>query len=198
MAKHKIYPDFSLCGRMRSGKDSIADYLIKEFGYKKLSFAQALKEEVSKAVGCTVEEMNEEPLRSQIRPVLQVWGTEFRRNQNPDYWVAKLRDKITDSLEVTPYVVTDVRFLNEIEMLRSYEFVIVHVDMDEEETIDYLLSQGKELNEALNLLRHPSENEWKKAVFDERVESVMGDLPYLFRQIANIVNPIGVSSGFYY
>ncbi len=189
MANYKVYPELALCGRMRSGKDSIADYLIEEFGYKKLSFAQALKEEVSKAVGCTVEEMNEEPLRSQIRPVLQVWGTEFRRSQNPDYWVAKLRDKITDILEVAPYVVTDVRFLNEISMLRNFGFLVVNVDMDYDDVVDFLMALGKSESVAIDLLSHPSENEWQKAEFDVVVDSVMGDLPNLFSQIKDIVSP---------
>lgn len=187
-SKNKCYPDLALCGRMRSGKDSIASYLIREFGYKKLSFAHALKTEVSKASGCTVEEMDVEPLRSQIRSVLQAWGTEFRRSQDPDYWVKKLEDRmVNDNVYLSPSVITDARFPNEIDMLRHYGFTVVHVNMDYEEVVDYLMSQGKRVEEAMDLLSHPSENEWQRVQFDVEVESIMGDLPGLFKQIQSIV-----------
>ena len=189
----KLYPDLALCGRMRAGKDSIATYLIKDFGYKKLSFAHELKEEVSRAADCTVEEMEHEPLRSQIRPVLQAWGTEFRRSQNVDYWVKKLEERIVDERQiagdglVAPSVVTDVRFPNEIQMLQYYGFTVVHVDMDYDDVVDYLMAQGKSENAARDLLDHPSEKEWQKANFDVVVESNMGDLPYLFKQIEDAI-----------
>lgn len=87
-------PDIGLAGYMRSGKDTIADYLIAEHGYTRLGFAHALKEEVARGAGCTVAELNEEPLRSQVRPVLQVWGTEFRRAADPNYWIRQAERKI--------------------------------------------------------------------------------------------------------
>jgi hypothetical protein len=56
------------------------------------------------------------------RFVLQRWGTDYRRTQNPDYWVHKfdeqLRADVCKSAELV--VVTDVRFVNEAEMLRNH------------------------------------------------------------------------------
>jgi hypothetical protein len=40
-----------ICGPIGSGKDTIADILIKERGYIKLSFASALKDAVSAIFG---------------------------------------------------------------------------------------------------------------------------------------------------
>lgn len=87
-------PNIGLCGYMRSGKDTIADYLIEHHGYTRLSFAGALKEEVARGIGCSPADLNVEPLRSQVRPVLQVWGTEFRRAQDSTYWIAQAEAKI--------------------------------------------------------------------------------------------------------
>lgn len=87
-------PSIGLAGYMRSGKDTIADYLIANYGYTRLGFAHALKEEVARGVGCTPADLDEEPLRSQVRPVLQVWGTEFRRAQDSNYWVRQAEQKI--------------------------------------------------------------------------------------------------------
>ncbi len=43
--------------------------------------------------------------------LLQWWGTEYRRKQDPDYWVKKLFQSIPDNLDIA--MITDVRFPNE-------------------------------------------------------------------------------------
>ena len=153
-------PDLGLVGWMRSGKDSVADWLIEMYGYRKMGFATALKAEVARGVGCTIEELNEEPLKSQVRQVLQVWGTEFRRGQDPNYWVNKALDWISVPgphgsrlwRRDDPYVFTDVRFQNEIDMLRDHGFLIVHVDMPLCEVVTYFEEYGKTEEEIADML----------------------------------------------
>jgi hypothetical protein len=56
------------------------------------------------------------------RQILQWWGTEFRRAQSPTYWtdVVKLTmGGLYRSHGVVRFVVTDVRFPNEVQMLRE-------------------------------------------------------------------------------
>jgi hypothetical protein len=59
------------------------------------------------------------------RQILQWWGTEYRRQQDPDYWTKMLKHRIAyiigDGLQ-TRIVVTDCRFENEIAMLRAEPF----------------------------------------------------------------------------
>ena len=46
------------------------------------------------------------------RTLLQWWGTEFRRNVNPDYWINRLADKLKkDQPEIA--LISDMRFPNE-------------------------------------------------------------------------------------
>ena len=53
------------------------------------------------------------------REILQVWGTEYRREMfNPDYWRNQVRDKI-QSEPGASWVITDVRYPNEAELLRE-------------------------------------------------------------------------------
>ena len=180
-------PNIGLCGYMRSGKDTIADYLIEKYGYKRLGFAQALKEEVARGVGCTPAELNEEPLRSQVRPVLQIWGTEFRRAQDPNYWTNQASEKIDAQFDDVPLVFNDVRFHNEIAMLRSRGFVIIKVDMPGADVLAYAHTQGIDPKVTLARLEHASEREWQEADFDVVIPSVRGNLQGLYDAITRVV-----------
>jgi hypothetical protein len=49
--------------------------------------------------------------------LLQFWGTEFRRSQDPDYWTKKLFASIPANLDIA--MVTDVRFPNEADGIKQ-------------------------------------------------------------------------------
>ena len=119
-----------LMGKAGSGKDLVGA-LLRMQGYKRLAFADAVRDEVTRAVvsgvipfgfepwselldGATAEEVWEKPTTERMRKVLQLWGTEFRREQCSNYWVEKVRRQVGKGR----WVVTDVRFPNEVEMKR--------------------------------------------------------------------------------
>lgn len=56
-----------------------------------------------------------EAAKVELRPILQKWGTEFRRAQNENYWVNKLRTQIAAD---NPHaaLISDMRFENEAEI----------------------------------------------------------------------------------
>jgi hypothetical protein len=61
------------------------------------------------------------------RTLLQWWGTEYRRAQDPDYWVKKTMAKISeDHPEVA--LISDLRFPNEVEGIRNAGGYVVRVD----------------------------------------------------------------------
>lgn len=138
-----------LHGLCRSGKDTVADYLVEHHDFNKLSFGAALYDEVAQAFGVTVEELASHEWKTQpqrqlalyncsdadfvstvsaidthesalgvfgsprtSRRVLQLWGTEYRRAQDQNYWTSKVRDALLSYRVVRPYpnfVITDVR-----------------------------------------------------------------------------------------
>jgi hypothetical protein len=57
------------------------------------------------------------------RTLLQWWGTEYRRNVNPDYWVNKVAKRIADEKPEIA-LITDVRFFNEVSFCRKYGSVV--------------------------------------------------------------------------
>jgi len=56
--------------------------------------------------------------KASLRPLLQYWGTEVRRVEDPNYWVRKLDEKVRAS-DGDLIVITDVRFQNETEYIRA-------------------------------------------------------------------------------
>jgi len=115
-----------LAGQAGAGKDTVADHLVKAYGFVKFAFSDPLYAEVQAAyelpdqvllrdratkevpserlalVNCQSDEfigvamgyiahesrhLHDMPLSP--RQVLQLWGTEYRRAQDPHYWLNK-------------------------------------------------------------------------------------------------------------
>ena len=90
-----------LMGRKLSGKDTFCQYLqtsARGQGVQvvRLAFGNLLKGEVAKACGVTVEEIDAD--KAAFRPILQWWGTDFRRQRyGEDYWVSQVRRALASS-----------------------------------------------------------------------------------------------------
>lgn len=118
-------------GRKRTGKDTACERFV-EFGsymglmVRRFAFADALKEEVAKACGVTVEFIEEH--KAEFRPILQWWGTDFRRRFfGDDYWIRRMEQKLEDT-ECCVAIVTDVRFPNEAEAIQAWGGVLLRVN----------------------------------------------------------------------
>lgn len=127
-----------ICGLIGSGKGTVADTLIAEHNYTKLSFADKLKDTVahmfnwdrSLLEGDTVESRNwrEQPdefwtneTGKTITPrlVLQLFGTDCMREGFYDgIWVSMVKQKILKNSH-TNWVIPDVRFPNEIKAIKE-------------------------------------------------------------------------------
>ena len=136
----------SVSGFIGSGKDSVAEYLITEHGFKRVSFASSLKDAVAAIFswdramldGLTPESRE---WRDQIDPwwakrlkikaltprwVLQQWGTEVcRLHFHMDIWVASLENQLRSRTD--DIVITDSRFKNELKSIKSIQGTTVRV-----------------------------------------------------------------------
>ena len=130
-------------GHMGVGKDTAADVLVKEFGFVRVGFADALKREVIERFPRTLSEMRDvegyewwtpspwklvmETKPPWVRALLQEYGTEVRRANNPHYWVTKWQDTVDRLPLMAKVVVPDVRFENEVQVILAMEGHVVRV-----------------------------------------------------------------------
>lgn len=140
-----------LSGFARSGKDEAANVLVNEFGFKRVAFADKLREvlyqlnpvvgvyEVNTDISWTEPLMLQEVIDShgwdgyketiygpEIRRLLQRLGTEAGRQTLWDtIWIDAALDPIDDDRRV---VVTDARFFNEFEAIRDRGGEIWRID----------------------------------------------------------------------
>ena len=117
-----------LLGYARSGKDTVADYLVETHGFTKIAFADVMREALVRLdPWITVNELQHvslsqalrfltwEELKEQspdVRPLLQRFGTEMgRKTFGEDFWVNLAINRAEAA--GTKVVFSDVRFLNE-------------------------------------------------------------------------------------
>lgn len=62
-------------------------------------------------------EISEQTPLGKHSKLLQWWGTQYRRTQDPDYWVKKWKEKISKQADIV--MTTDMRFLNEAAAIRE-------------------------------------------------------------------------------
>lgn len=64
-----------------------------------------------------------------VRRILQWWGTEYRRMQNPDYWTKAWEKKIHNhALEGGHVFIDDVRFINELNTIKGQGGLIIKIE----------------------------------------------------------------------
>jgi hypothetical protein len=64
-----------------------------------------------------------------VRRILQWWGTEYRRAQDYDYWTKAWERKLLEyDLTATHVLVDDVRFINELMMIKKHGGTFIKIE----------------------------------------------------------------------
>jgi hypothetical protein len=171
-----------ITGKAGSGKDTIGEYLDEMYCYRRISFAQPIRNGVSAMLELS-SECFQHPLKEQVlvnigrspRQLLQTLGTEWGRNLvHPDLWLILAKESIerawADGFGVA---ITDVRFENEASMVRELGGQVWHVMRDSAGTPHQHASEA-------GVLFHPND--------DELVDN-NGSLDDLYVSIDKIMEP---------
>lgn len=137
-----------ITGRKRHGKDTLGDHLVKNHGYTKIGFADALKDACREIFGFSEEQLYgnlkevDDPFwKTSPRKVLQYVGTELFRERiseilpevGQDIWIKVVENKILSEQLTNPdkkYVITDVRFENELQFIKRLKGQVIKVQRD--------------------------------------------------------------------
>ena len=182
-----------LCGLIGSGKGTVADILVDEHKFEKISFADKLKDAVSDLFDWDREMLEGETSESRFwreqedtfwtketgrkitpRLVLQEFGTDCMRNGFFDgVWVSFVRKRIIENPEIN-FVIPDVRFVNEADIIKGLGGKVWCVKRGPD---PLWFRQYVDLDiEPTDV--HPSEWRWAKVSFDHNIynEGTIEDL----------------------
>ena len=133
-----------ICGKKFNGKDTIADHIVKNYGYTKISLGDPIKHAL-KEIFCFTDEQLWGSKKEIVdhywnitpRELMQYFGTNcFRDKFGSDYpqigdniWVLVLRRKIQKLIEegITKIIVPDLRFPNEEAVIREFNGTVIRV-----------------------------------------------------------------------
>jgi hypothetical protein len=112
-----------LSGYMGSGKDTVGAILCQKYGFRRVAFADCLKDEVSHLYDVSRSDLDTQdgkarlhvPTGNTIRKLLIDHG-QMRRGQDQDYWVKHVV-RLVQASRNRRFVVTDWRFPNEFSSL---------------------------------------------------------------------------------
>ncbi len=112
-----------LSGPAGAGKNTVADFLSEDYGFKAVSFAEPIYRAVAEITGMAVEELQDREVKEEPiewlgvspRVLLQTLGTEWGRNTiKHDMWIRLAMSKVDGDT-----VITDVRFDDEAEAIKA-------------------------------------------------------------------------------
>lgn len=118
-----------LAGKAGSGKDTVANHLVKNYSFKRFAFADTLKEYTSKKYNVPLHILFTQEGKKQeimvnnkmvtLRDLLIKDGAE-KREENNNYWVDLVIEKIKSESLTQDIVISDFRFPNEYNRIKEF------------------------------------------------------------------------------
>lgn len=138
----------ALVGKARSGKDTVADYLKANHGFKEYKFSKGIHDVISLVKGPSDS-------KSKNRKELQDMGQLTRQALGEDVWVNyTFRQILQDCPENV--VISDCRQENEAKRLKDEGYILVLVEAPEELRIKRMVQAGDKFTK--DDLNHETEN----------------------------------------
>jgi hypothetical protein len=131
----------AICGAKRVGKDLLSNYICNRYGYKKIAFAEPLKDCIKGLFNFTADQVGNSYVKDVVderwgiapRKAMQFFGTEILQYKIqellPDIdrkflaytLVSKLKDDVA-------YVISDMRFMHEYEEVKKIGAFVIRID----------------------------------------------------------------------
>lgn len=187
-----------LVGHAGSGKDTVAYYLTNAHGYKRLAFAESMKYYygIQKGYKGTRDEVIAQVNANKNREELISFGMSWR-DIDEDIWVKELDRRVKRverfyadlGFPLPRFVITDVRFDNELDLIRhKYHGIIIKVSAPLDVRLERMKRRGDVVRD-LAFMNHESEQLADKITPDFIVDN-SGSLADLACQMADIMQRI--------
>jgi phosphomevalonate kinase len=134
----------AISGKRRTGKSALGEILAKRFMYTPISLAEPLKAMCRQHFGLTPDQTDgtfkESPTQYKdeqgqfLTPrAIMIKVGAFYRSIDKDFWIKKLFDQISPvpQAQTKTYVVTDVRFKNELEWMKRHKAYTIRLEREE-------------------------------------------------------------------
>jgi len=195
----------AISGLIGSGKDTVADYLVNLHEFRRESFAGNLKNAMCEIFGWDRDMLegrskSSREWREQVdewwaerlgiphltpRWVLQHVGTDVIRGHfHDDMWLASLENKLRKTDD--DIVISDVRFKNEVKMLKDLGAVCIEVTRGDRPGW-YQHAVDGDIKKLETLKVHRSEYDWIGTNFDTTLDN-NGSLDDLYQQVELLLN----------
>jgi len=133
-----------ISGQKRSGKDLVAEYIVKKYGYVRYGLADPIKEcariiylfDQEQLYG-DKKEVIDERYGCTPREILQVMGTELfqyninnhieKYNVGREIWINRF---FYSKMSNTDYVISDIRFKHEAEAIKKHNGIVIRLERD--------------------------------------------------------------------
>ena len=142
-----------LSGYARSGKDEVAKILVEDYGYERVAFADAIRDLLYAAnpvvnglandIQHAVDHRGWDEIKKvpAVRMLLQNLGVGAREVLDESVWIVAALRKLNDINQ--DYVITDVRFENEAEMIKSLGGVLWRIRRHGVSAVNEHISENK-------------------------------------------------------
>ena len=182
-----------ICGLIGSGKGTVADILVDYHNFQKISFADKLKDGVAAVFGWDRAMLEGDTDRSRLwrekvdefwtketgreitpRLVLQEFGTDCMRNGFYDaIWVSLVKKHMVENPHIN-YVIPDVRFPNEMSMIRELEGEVWQVRRGKQpDWWQFAVLDNNTDSHFMDEYKHVHPSEWKWADSNDKFEHIL-------------------------
>jgi dephospho-CoA kinase len=132
----------ALCGRLRSGKDTVGNHLYIRHSFNQVAFGDALKKNAHAAFPWIYD-------FNKPRALYQAYG-QLMREIDPDVWIRHAEQAVKGAIDFrvntgadkVGVVITDLRQPNEYEWARANGFTIIRVTAPDEDRISRAIAAG--------------------------------------------------------
>jgi hypothetical protein len=141
-----------ISGKKQSGKDTIANYLVDNYDFIKLSFGDNVKKALQNIFHFSNEQLwgnkkeeNDDNWDLVPRDIMQFFGTDLMRDKlsekypqiGKNIWIKSIEFELNNYISngFTKFVIPDIRFENEIEYIKKKNGIIINVFRKQKEKI---------------------------------------------------------------